>query len=135
MVSSIFASSVAFTFDQTTLDKHHANLRANLLHRLAIAEAQHNESLVRLLEQERQQLEQNWSAQPATKNPPFQAFTQLGQRVREAIARYFQLRVEQVRDEAGQLWWYAFDPRSGKTLYAEAETEVIRWIEENHLGR
>lgn len=114
------------------LARHQANVAANLTHRIEVARAEHNDALLALLEQEQAELLSTWQT-PAP--------TSWRQRLRQSWQtwRWFSqnrlaLRVERVQDAAGQRWWYAFDPNSGKTLYADSETDVLRWIEENQLG-
>ncbi len=31
------------------------------------------------------------------------------------------------------VWWYAFDPKQGKSVYADTEEELRIWIEKNCL--
>lgn len=113
--------------------KHQASIAASLAHRLDVARANHNLQLVAQLERE-QALLLNYSTTHPVRSWMSQVRTAIQQMVK-AIAPISQLVVEQVADPSGSIWWYAFDPRSGKTLYAETESEVIRWIEDNRLGQ
>ncbi|HEY9763667.1 MAG TPA: CHRD domain-containing protein [Trichocoleus sp.] len=133
MLSGVAASRQTQASDRLTFEKHCANLSVNLAHRIHVAKAQRNGSLVALLEQEKRQLEQFWR-KPSDALTPTQRLKAFWATLKDSLANQLQLQVEQVSDDAGRLWWYAFDPRSGKTLYAESESDVIQWIEENRIG-
>ncbi|HEY9879882.1 MAG TPA: hypothetical protein V6D29_15615 [Leptolyngbyaceae cyanobacterium] len=133
MLSGVAESRQTQASDRLTFEKHCANLSANLARRIYVAKSQRNESLVALLEQEKRQIEQTWR-QSSTASTALQKLKAFWVDLQNSLANQFQLQVEQVCDEAGRLWWYAFDPRSGKTLYAESESDVIQWIEENRIG-
>lgn len=120
---------VAFNQQPQTIQmQHRLNLFANLSRRLSVARAQHNAQLITLLEQELQQLEKTWIQSP-TSQAGFSP-SQLWQRWRKLFA----LKVEQAVDASGQQWWYGYDPGTGKTIYGETQGDVLRWLEENHLG-
>lgn len=34
-----------------------------------------------------------------------------------------------------EAWWYAFNPKTGKQIYAATEEELHRWISTEHRGR
>ncbi|MBD0269071.1 MAG: hypothetical protein ICV77_12355 [Cyanobacteria bacterium Co-bin8] len=132
MLSSVVGTARTQASDREAFEQHRTNLLSNLNRRVAIAKSQQNRSLVALLEQEQHQLEANW-AQPI-KISRLQRLRQSWSNLQTVLANQSQLQVKQVQDEAGQPWWYVFDPRTGKTLYAESENEVVFWIEENRLG-
>ncbi|HEY9646986.1 MAG TPA: hypothetical protein V6C88_11480 [Chroococcidiopsis sp.] len=113
--------------------KHRENIAASLAHRLEVARAANNDYLVALLEREQQQLKGSAAASSILLNLA-NKLTMLWQECKEAIAQSSQLSVEKVADETGAIWWRAYDPRTGKTLYADNESEVISWIEANHIG-
>lgn len=132
MLSSVVGSARTQASEREAFETHHRNLLLNLSRRIAIAKASGSTTLISLLESERSQIESDWE-QPLN--------TGLGQRLgrrwqqlQDFLASRVQLQVEHVQDQAGRSWWYAFDPRSGKALYAETENEVICWIEDNRLG-
>lgn len=113
--------------------KHQASMEASLAHRLEVARAAHNTQLIALLEREAQQIK----AQTPHSGGIAQVFNNIlhwWANVKQNLENSTKLSVEKVVDEAGVTWWYAHDPRSGKTLFAETDTEVLRWIEENNLG-
>lgn len=121
--------------DADLLSQHQANIIASLSHRLEVARATHNTQLIALLEQEQRQLRAQGIFGKAG------GLTDLTYRIRQwwagvinAIENSSKLSVERIVDETGSVWWYAFDPCTGKTLYAETEAEVMQWIEENQLG-
>jgi hypothetical protein len=113
-------------------------MNASLAHRLEIARASQNEHLVALLEREQQQLgvELNRLNGLRVNGLPslVQGVSQRWQEWMEAIATHSQLSVERVSAD-GEIFWYAYDPQTGKALYAESESEVLDWIEKNGLGR
>ncbi|MDX2096711.1 MAG: hypothetical protein SFW36_02960 [Leptolyngbyaceae cyanobacterium bins.59] len=120
--------------DQTELfAKHRANLLASLDRRLLIARAMQNTQLVAQLEEERRQLDREWGHHSGWSNFVnwFQTVTQ---KVQEAINSHSELSVDRIQDESGFVLWRAYDPQSGKTLYAESQSEVVKWIEDNGLG-
>lgn len=114
--------------------QHRANLAASLAHRLEVAKAAHNTQLIVLLEQEQRQLGLIANSTPFSASF-FQRIKATWNNWMEAIANSTKLSVERIVDESGMLWWRAYDPTSGKMLYAETESEVLQWIEENNLGR
>lgn len=38
--------------------------------------------------------------------------------------------IRQVADHQGQVWWCAYDPRTGRRTYLESEEEVQIWLEQ-----
>ncbi|MBD0335642.1 MAG: hypothetical protein ICV62_09145 [Cyanobacteria bacterium Co-bin13] len=132
MLSSVVGAARTQASEREAFEQHRTNLLSNLNRRIAIAKSQPNEFLVALLEQEKRQIEADWTR--PLKISPLQRLRQSWSNLKTALANQSQLQVEQVQDEVGQPWWYVFDPRTGKTLYAESENEVVFWIEENRLG-
>ena len=122
--------------DSDLLAQHRENIIASLSHRLEVARATHNTQLIALLEQEQRQLKAQVTFGKAGS---LSAFSNRVKRwwseIINAIENSNKLSVEQVVDETGSVWWYAYDPCTGKTLHAETETEVMQWIEDNRLGR
>jgi hypothetical protein len=119
--------------DSEILARHRANIKASLAHRLEVARANRNEHLVALLEREQRQI----GVEPGYANGALSLVQWLRQKWNElmqAIAKSSQLSVERVSAN-GTIFWYAYDPETGKALYAESETEVLDWIEKNNLGR
>jgi hypothetical protein len=114
--------------------RHQASIAASLAHRLEIARAAQNTQLIALLEQEQRQL--------GLQSTVADRWSSLGDRVSRwwqacmvAIDQHSQLSVQQVSTESGEILWRAYDPHTGKTLYADSKAEVVKWIEDNGLGR
>ncbi len=119
------------------LSQHYANIEASLNHRLAIAKAANNARLVALLERERQQVRQQAQADGVL--PPEQNWLQRAwQQIVTVFTEAFTdstLQVWQAADEMGNLWWCAYDPETGESVYADTETEMRLWIQQNYQGR
>ncbi len=112
--------------------QHQAAIAASLTRRLEVAKAAQNFHLVALLEQEQQQLGL------AKKHHGSDLVTQIKQvwnSWMDAIAHHSMLSIDQIMSDSGTVLWRAYDPRTGKTLYAESESEVVQWIEDNDLGQ
>ncbi|HEY9621679.1 MAG TPA: hypothetical protein V6C78_15065 [Crinalium sp.] len=120
--------------DSEIFARHRASIAASLAHRLEVARAAHNVQLVAMLEQEQRQLGLVSSGVSSLSTLTNQVRAWL-HKVVNAIANNSQLTVKQLQDSSGTLWWFAHDPRTGKTLYAETESEVVKWIEDNRLGQ
>lgn len=119
--------------DSEVFAQHRANIMASLSHRLEVARNTHNTQLIHLLEQEQRQLSSPHLLNQGT--PILEAIQHWWGSLTHAIASASSLTVQQMWDEQGNLWWYAHDPISGMSLYAETEAEVVTWIEDNYLGR
>jgi|GEM_PF-410306 len=118
--------------------KHLDNMVASLAHRLEVARANQNFGLVAQLEQERQQLQRQYrlSVRAHTPRPSLLAIGQrLWSDLKTAIAQSTQLSVDRWVTDAGEVWWQAHDPQTGKALYTDSEADVVQWIEDNGLGR
>lgn len=125
--------ATALRLNSSDLSPHQATIAASLAHRFAIAEAAQNSQLIALLEREKQQLEREFHKK--------QDLSTLVDRVKqawhswmEAIDQSSQLSVQKIVAD-GVILWHAYDPKTGKTLYAESTSEVVKWIEDNNLGR
>ena len=118
------------------VSKHKENIAASLAHRLEIARNAHNTHLILQLEQEQQALLKD--SKPALAS----ALSTVAHGIQTALSSWSQaiaqpqkLSVEKIVGDDGNIWWRAYDYRTGKTLYAEAEWEVIAWIEKNSAGQ
>ncbi|MBI4780237.1 MAG: hypothetical protein HY785_02825 [Oscillatoriophycideae cyanobacterium NC_groundwater_1537_Pr4_S-0.65um_50_18] len=125
--------STALHFNLAEIDaQHKAAIAASLSRRLEVARAAQNFQLIALLEQEQKQL-------GLAPNQHGLAFVNKVKQVwnswMDAIARQSMLSIDQIVGDSGTVFWRAYDPRTGKTLYAESESEVLQWIEDNDLGR
>jgi hypothetical protein len=122
------ASVLPFT-DLNYLTRHQAAIAESFNHRLAVAQSNQNAELLGLLAQEQQQLTQSLPDQATVVST---SHLSLWQRLVQAFTIPQQLQVQRIRDRAGQLWWYAYDPQTGNTVYADSETEMRLWIEQNY---
>lgn len=120
--------------DSNLFVKHQASMEASLAHRLEVARATRNTQLIALLEKEAQQIKAQ-APHPVGLPEIFSTVRYWWAGVKQGIENSTKLSVEKIVDESGTTWWYAHDPRSGKTLYAETDTDVLQWIEENNLGQ
>jgi len=114
--------------------QHQATIAASLAHRLAVAKVAQNNQLITLLEQEQRQLDRASNR--------LLGLSELVAHVKrawhswlDALDRQSQLSVKRVVGESGMTFWHAYDPQTGKSLYAESSSEVVKWIEDNRLGQ
>jgi hypothetical protein len=114
------------------LVKHQQNIATSLLHRLESARASHNTQLLALLEQEQQQLARMTPSQTGISHLLGKAKKLWHQVIDSFFSPEAALEVRQVIDHNGILWWYAYEPRTGRCVYATSEAEAVNWIEENH---
>ncbi len=121
--------------DAQTLAKHQDNMMASLARRLEAARAAENMELLQLLEQEQRQLAKltGSASQSQLISGMLTWLKSLTQTVVDALNQPHELEVQQITDPAGVSWWYAWDPRTGKCLYADTENEVRMWIEQNYV--
>ena len=114
--------------------QHLTNMAASLDHRIDVARANNDYRLLELLLKEKDQLESfpdHWMNAPKNIVERFQF---LWKKVVQSFENVGKLNVEKIVDVSGNVWWYAHDPRTGKTLWAESEPEIVKWIEDNELG-
>ncbi|MDX2271353.1 MAG: hypothetical protein NW237_05315 [Cyanobacteriota bacterium] len=110
--------------------KHQENIAASLAHRLQSAQASHNTQLISALQQEQEQLRLSQQAAPAMQW--LAGLQQMWQRFCRALALDSELDVRIVVDSTGVSWWYARQPRTGETVYADTQSELLAWIEAHH---
>lgn len=120
--------------DYQIYHQHYANLLSRLAQRMELARSRDDRHLLSLLEQEQRQLETEWSIQRAIA-PRQNGLKALWSRFKAALDNSSKLHVERLTGSGDATWWYAYDPCSGKALYAETESDVVKWIEDNRLGR
>jgi hypothetical protein len=123
------------------LAKHQENIMSSLAHRLEIARAANNTRLVELLEQEKQQLTFNSGHDGASRFRNNAAPHHLTRRswlhgLKQGIQQVFSrdLQVHELVSGSDR-WWYAFDPETGRCVYADSEAELRLWIKENYRGK
>ncbi|WP_448564005.1 hypothetical protein [Trichothermofontia sp.] len=120
------------------IQKHRDNIAASLAHRLEVARANQNVGLVAQLEQEWQQLQYDYRLPTLVRTPCpslWATCQQLWLDLKTAIVQSTQLSVDRWVTDAGEVWWQAHDPQTGKALYTDSEAEVVQWIEDHGLGR
>lgn len=121
-----------------TFAKHQESMLASVSHRLEVAKASNDRRLIELLERERQQLESGYSVPESSTqvlNAGIKAIVApLLSRLQNWFAQRSALQVSQFVNGSDQ-WWYAFDPQTGKFVYADSEAELRLWIKENYQGR
>jgi hypothetical protein len=127
----IMATALHFNLNEIDA-QHQAAIAASLTRRLEVARAAQNFQLIALLEQEQKQLGLA-KKQPAS--ALFAKIKQVWNSWMDAIAHHSMLSIDQIMSDSGTVLWRAYDPHTGKTLYAESETEIVQWIEDNDLGR
>ncbi|MCL6432993.1 MAG: hypothetical protein K6T90_02070 [Leptolyngbyaceae cyanobacterium HOT.MB2.61] len=110
--------------------RHQANMLASLRHRLEVARNTNNFQLVALLEREQKQIEAD-AVDRAAVSPGSRLKNWWNQLV-AAIAHFSDLQIWQTTDRSGVTWWHALDPRTGKEVCTDSETEMRIWIEENY---
>jgi hypothetical protein len=102
----------------------------SLAQRLQRARSANNFRLVQLLEDEKQQLEQEFSP-PKARSP---WLTSLQNWLNSILFGNTELQVSQFVDSANDQWWYAFDPQTGRCVYADSEIELRLWIKDHYLS-
>jgi uncharacterized protein YukE len=117
-------------------NQHYKNLLTHLSRRMEAAQQRNDGRLLAMLEQEQRQLQAEWSASamPASTRP-LHKLRASWQRLMTALENSSKLQVESFQGAEGAMCWYAYDPSSGKMLYTESESDVVKWIEDNRLGR
>lgn len=109
---------------------HQENILSLLSHRLEVARAHHNPTLVAALENEYEQLKV--IAQPVTVSSRLQ---QLWMSFAETLNYWGKVHIEQTVDADGKPSWYAYNPQKGQIITTRSETEMHRWIKANYWGR
>ncbi len=113
--------------DDQILSRHRDNILTALSHRLQRAKKANDLRLVQLLEQERQQIEQEV--------PPLKSRSRGSNPIQTWLNGILfgktELQVSQFVDSAKDNWWYAFDPQTGRCVYADSEVELRLWIKDN----
>ncbi len=98
--------------------KHQTSISKLLRHRIEIAKSNQNFGLLTLLEQESQQLEQNFQ-KPQVSAKSFWSW----------LITPTDILIEQVPSVSGGMVWRGYNPLTGHTRYGETEAEMIDWLE------
>lgn len=113
------------------LQKHHENVVASLNRRLAVARANCDQTLIALLEQEQQQIVADVDRHAGSLQ---QQLATLWDDLTTLVRGDANLRVWQTVDRHGEHWWCAYDPKTGQSVYADSESEMRLWIEQNYVA-
>ncbi|MGB7414508.1 MAG: hypothetical protein WA902_09900 [Thermosynechococcaceae cyanobacterium] len=103
-------------------EKHQVNMVQTLAHRTNVASVQRDLQLLKLLQQERQQLS----------TPTKQKSHELFQRFKALIAKRTEISVEKIQAPSGQTAWRVYNPRTRRSRYTETPAEVLDWLEAQH---
>uniref|UniRef100_A0A832M4Z5 Uncharacterized protein n=1 Tax=Oscillatoriales cyanobacterium SpSt-402 TaxID=2282168 RepID=A0A832M4Z5_9CYAN len=115
--------------DSQLWHKHQANIAASLQHRLEVAKATQNTRLVELLEREQKDISEDTSHHHVSFP---QQLTSLWDDFMALVTGNSSLEVWQSVDDRGDRWWCAYNPQTGQSVYADSETEMRLWIEQNY---
>ncbi len=110
--------------------KHIASMWDSLERRIEVARINHNTELLAMLELERTAIA---PYQGTTMAAPVNNVESLWQALRNILLPKAELKVKQVCDRAGNQWWYAYNPITGQSVYADTDNEMRRWIEQQTL--
>lgn len=109
---------------------HQENILALLSHRLEVAKARRNSTLVAALENEYEQL--TAIAQPVSVSSWLQ---QLWMSFAETLSDWGKVHIEQTVDANGRPSWYAYNPQKGQAITTRSGAEMHQWIKTNYWGR
>ncbi|MEM9447797.1 MAG: hypothetical protein AAGA75_04610 [Cyanobacteria bacterium P01_E01_bin.6] len=127
-------ATALYTHSPAIAKQHVSNMAASLERRIEVARANNDNPLLELLLQEKAELDSlpgQWVYAP---QDIFGRVKSFWKQMMQSIENANKLHVEKIVDGSGNTWWYAHDPRTGKTQWAESESEVVKWIEDNNLG-
>jgi hypothetical protein len=117
-------------FDKQVFDKHVESMMVSLAHRLEVARATNNSHLVKLLEQEQQQIA---DSTPAIKSSDQKHFLNWIEDFKQAVTALFRSSKPKIHyfSNGNDRWWYTIDPETGRYIYAESEAELQLWLKEH----
>ncbi len=119
------------TANQSNLSSvHTANLLAQLSHRLEVAKAHQNQSLVAALESEYAQL-----MAPTTSTTVGDRLQRLWLSFASTLSEWTKVHIEQTVDAKGKPCWYAYNPQAGQSVVTGSEDEMRQWITRSYWGR
>jgi hypothetical protein len=112
-------------------DRHAESIMASLSHRLQVARATNNVSLVALLEREQQQIVDSAVVGTQCSNQGHSWDWIAGFRqAANILLRNAKPKIHHLSN-GGDRWWYIIDPQTGRHIYAESEAELQVWIKEH----
>ena len=109
---------------------HRANLLTQLAHRLEVARAHQNLSLIAALEYEQAQL-----TVPTQSLGFGDRIQQLWMSFSTTLSEWTKVHIEQTVDAKGKPCWYAYNPQVGQAIVTESESEMRQWIRSNYWER
>ncbi len=111
--------------------KHLTSMWESLEHRIAVARSNQNTELLAMLELEKSAIA---PYRVATKMiAPVNPVDSLWQGLRSFLFPKSEITIKQVCDRAGNQWWYAYNPSTGQAIYADNDSEMRMWIEQQSL--
>ncbi|CAN1211739.1 hypothetical protein TUMEXPCC7403_16160 [Tumidithrix helvetica PCC 7403] len=120
--------------DTRIIAKHKTSMLTSLERRLEVARAIRNLQLVELLEDERQEIFAEEMQTEILRSPFSQwqsGLTKVWDGLMQIFAPKSELQIKQISDRSGNIWWYAFNPQTGQSVYCDTEDEMRLWIETN----
>uniref|UniRef100_B8HZC6 Uncharacterized protein n=1 Tax=Cyanothece sp. (strain PCC 7425 / ATCC 29141) TaxID=395961 RepID=B8HZC6_CYAP4 len=69
---------------------------------------------------------------PVAKHSSPSWLSRIWQWLKDALFEQTELQLLLKRDRYGHLWWYAYDPVTGRVGWLSSEDEVRAWIEERY---
>ncbi len=108
--------------------KHESSILSSLEHRLEVAKAACNLPLIELLEHEKKSTVTAKTARSVEQPSLWHRFV-------ENFVIKAELQVKQINDVQGDIWWYAYDPKTGNCVYADTDSDLRSWIESNYTGK
>jgi len=119
--------------DTQVIARHRDSMMASLARRMEVAQSRNDFRLVELLEQEKAQIAADANTNGILRSLAAGLKT-LQQRLVRAVFGGAELQVHEFGIGSDH-WWYAFDPQTGQTVYADSEAELRLWIEANYQGK
>lgn len=104
-------------------------MMVSLAHRLEVAKAAGNTNLLKLLEQEQQQLQANL-LQPERMRSLRSWMHQLKQGIGNLLPRKHHIQIREFLNGYDH-WWYACDFQTGRCFYADSKAELEVWLKEH----
>jgi hypothetical protein len=130
--STAMAHSLHYNPYQTAA-AHHQSMMDSLQHRSQAAQSKRDKRLLELLEQEKDQLRKE-ICHPNAWQTLQSGFHSVQKGINKILFGGSTLQVNEF-DVGSDHFWFASDPMTGKCVYADSESELRLWIEENYHER
>ncbi|PZV19522.1 MAG: hypothetical protein DCF20_00470 [Pseudanabaena sp.] len=108
-------------------------MRTSLEHRFEVARANHNDELLAILELERSAIAPDLESAAKSMASPFARDKSMWKGLWNFLFPKAEIKVKRICDRAGNQWWYAYNPITGKSVYADTDTEMRVWIDQQYL--